>query len=304
MQQLKQHYMKQIILILLVNTCIYFLYSCSSDEKGLRIKISDKYILTEKDIEFYDSSTCILFLKEKINLQLTDSNRCGDNDFLIYIDNDLIFEGIFFPPYASMVPPSPIFIACNSNDTTDTEILQFKYIDFPLNSIDERNNSRLINFYKKNNLLRNGITCTIENIELSSIDNSILNIELMIQNNDNYPYLIPDLSKISSDQFYMLSGGFLIREQSTNENIPQRLDSYILDKTVMSLDNLTILNKKDKATFYVTAKYTSDIIKGAYSCELHFGNITYLNFIDLELNQNNGRVWIGEHYTETDFEIK
>ncbi|MFC2138459.1 hypothetical protein ACFLTE_09815 [Bacteroidota bacterium] len=297
--------MKQIISILLISICTYFLHSCSSDdETSLRIEISDKYILTEKDVEFYDSSTCMLFLKEKISLQLTDSDIYSSKDFSIYIDNDFIYNGIFFPVYASMISPSPIYIACYTHDSIDTDLLHFKYVDFPLNSIDDRNNSILINLYKKNNLLRNGISCTIENIEPSSIDNSILNFELMIKNNDNYPYLIPDLSKISSDQFFMLSGGFNIKNYSTNENIPQRLDNYILDKTIMSLDNLTILNKKDKATFSVTAKYTSDIKKGTYSCELHFGNITYLNFIDLELNQNDGRVWIGEDYTKTDFEIK
>lgn len=295
--------MKQLIFVLIGIQFILF-YSCSSDdESGLRIEISDKYILTTNDIEFYDSSTCILFLKENINLQLRDSEDYINKDFSIYIDDNLIYNGVFFPAYASMISPTPIYIATYSNDSIDSELLHFKFSGFPHNSTDNRNDSKLIDYYKNNDLLRNGINCKIENIERSLSGNSILNIDLCITNNDDCRYLIPDLSKISSDQFFNLSGQFIVRNYNSNFNIPQILDDYILDKNVMTLDNLTVLEKREEMNFTVTAKFDSDIEKGNYSCELFFGNITYIKFIDLDFDQDNARVWIGEDYTKTDFEI-
>lgn len=299
--------MKQIISILLISICTYYFHSCSSDdETEIRLEISDKYILTEMDFEFYDSSTCILFLKENIGLT---QGFIGDDywrDFSIYVDYDFIFEGIFYPPLAARPSHSPIYIAQYSNDTIDTELLHFMFIQYPQNSIDERNNSRLINSYEKNNLLKNGISCTVENIELSSIDSTILNIELLIINNDDYPYLIPDLSKFSTKQFFLISGGgFEINNRSTGEGIRPDLGDYRVDTSIMSLDNLVILNGLDKKTFSIAYEYKSAIKEGLYSCVLRFNNIDYcLTFSNLNFNQDNGRVWIGEDYSITEFEIK
>lgn len=296
--------MKQVLYILLIGIFTELLFSCSIEEEtGLRIEISDNYILTESDIELYDSSTCMLFLRRNISLPINDHEN-HSSEFSIYINNDLIYNGIFFPAYASSLSPSPIYIACYTPDSIDTYLLHFKHVDFPVNTTDERNNSRLISFYKQHQLLRNGISCTMENVELSEIDNSILNIDLMIQNNDEHPYLIPDQSKISSDQFFMLSGGFTLRDASTGDGYGQILDNSILDKSIMSQENLKFLNQMEKVTFSVTAKFRSEIEKGTYYCELYYGNIIYLQWIDLELNQSSGRVWVGEDYTKKDFEIE
>ena len=63
--------MKQLIFFLIIGIQILLMISCSSDEYiEFIIEISDDNNITENDIEFYDSSTCILFLKEPIKLQL------------------------------------------------------------------------------------------------------------------------------------------------------------------------------------------------------------------------------------------
>lgn len=295
--------MKDIYNILLFGFSFILLISCEVEEEpGLRIKISDKYILTENDIEFYDSSTCMLFLKEEISLPIRDDKN-SNSDFSIYVDGGLIFGGVFFPSMAAAIPPSPIYTACYAPDIFSSHVMHFKYNGFDTIAIDDRNNSRLVSFYKERSLLRNGIICKIVRISISPSNKSILNIDLRIQNSDLHPYLIPNLSKISSDQFAMLSGGLILTDLDTGNGYGQELDNYMFDKSIMSLENLSVIDAQEEKTLSIIAKFNYEIGLGNYKCELNFGNIHYLEWIDLELNQSNGRVWIGDNYTEMRFII-
>ena len=77
----------------------------------------------------------------------------------------------------------------------------------------------------------------------------------------------------------------------------------MFDKSIMSLENLSVINAQEEKTFSIIAKFNYEIGQGNYKCELNFSNIGYLEWIDLELNQSNGRVWIGENYSEMSFII-
>lgn len=295
--------MKDVYSKLLFGFSFILLISCKSEEEpGLRIEISDKFILTENDIEFYDSSTCMLFLIEEISLPIRNDKN-SNSDFSIYVDGELIFDGVFFPSMSSALPPSPIYVACYAPDTFSSYVLHFKYNGFNTNAIDDRNNSRLVSFYKERSLLRNGIICKIDSLGISPSNKSVLNIDLRIQNSDLHPYLIPDLSKISSDQFVMLTSGCILRDLDTGNGYGQELDNYMFDKSIMSLENLSVINAQEEKTFSIIARFIYEIGQGNYKCELNFGNIGYLIWIDLELNQSNGRVWIGENYSEISFII-
>lgn len=298
--------MKQLTTFLILGIQCLFLLSCSSDDdKELLIEISDKYFITKDDIDFYDSSTCILFLKETLNLQYRFGDVPNSNfeDFIYKIDGETMFSGVFYPDDVAAPSPTPHFIACTKNDSLNSDFLRFKYSNFPRESVDRRNDKKIIDFLDHHKKLRNGITCTLEKIETSSINDSILNFKLTVKNNDDCSYLIPDLAKINSDQFYVLTGGFRIKNLMTENYVSQELENYRFDKNIMSLNNLSILKKNNKLTFYTSAKYDSPIEKGLYRCEVQYGNTMYLYSFKLELNQDNGRVWIGESNANLEFEI-
>lgn len=300
--------MKTTITLLILGFIFFNCISCSKEAKEeleLTIEISEEYNLTENDIEFYDSSSCILFLKEAIDLKYRFENIPDDSfeDFNIKLNNEIIFSGVFFPVYTANPSPTPNFIGCSDNDSINSDIIRFEYINYPENSEDKRRDERLIQFFNQNRKLRKGLTCSIKNVKTVSTNDSILQVEMVIKNDDNDSYLIPDLTKMSSDQFSTLTGGISIKKPNVDWHEAQLKDSYILDKNIMVLDNLSIIKKNEEITFIVKARYNFAFEKGVYNCIVRYGNTTYLNFLNLRLNQNNGRVWIGDTNAKIDFEI-
>ena len=114
---------------LILNKCIgivtvsiigLILFSC---EKGLfsnlndpefSIEFYDGTTISEDDILFYDSSTCILFLKEDLLIsyrEYSDENiSLLASEFDVYVKKEKIYEGMIFPYLFAAMAPSPIFV--------------------------------------------------------------------------------------------------------------------------------------------------------------------------------------------------
>jgi hypothetical protein len=142
------------------------LSSCESennniiDDPEFSIKFSDGTITNEKDIVFYDSSTCNLFLEDKLQFDyvLGEIPNVDFIEFTVYVDKDAIYQGIVYPAFVAAPSPKPFFIASYSYPNFNSDIISLRYIDFYTNSVDKRNNPQIINSLEKTNLLNHGIT--------------------------------------------------------------------------------------------------------------------------------------------------
>jgi hypothetical protein len=104
--------MKTINLFMVIGFLIIMISnSCDSDrdvelnDSELSIEFSDGTVLTENEIEFYDSSTQTFFL----NLNLVSENAL--TDFKIRVDTDSILGGVFHSCVLSSMPPTPYYIS-------------------------------------------------------------------------------------------------------------------------------------------------------------------------------------------------
>lgn len=285
---------------------ILLMISCSSDEDiEFIIEISEDTNITENDIEFYDSSTCILFLKEPINFQYRfgDIPNVSYEDFAVKINSEVIFSGIFYPEDVAEPSPTSTFIGCFDNDSLASDVIEFKFSNFPNNSDDKRRSEELINFFEKNNLLRNGVSLSINKIEPSSSNDSSLNIVFRITNNDNNVYQIPDPTTMNAYQLLLLTGGACIRNIETDGWVCKKFEINPLDEMNFSNNNLCKLPGNDEIQFTTTFKYDSNFNKGLYTGEHKFRNKMHQSFVNFDLNHMNGRIWIGEMRTNFDFEI-
>ena len=85
--------------------------SCDSDpvvdlnESDLTIEFSDGMLLTENEIDFYDSSTNSYFLKSDL---ISESPLTSFN---IKVNNDSILGGVFHSCELSSPPPTPYYIS-------------------------------------------------------------------------------------------------------------------------------------------------------------------------------------------------
>ena len=282
--------MKTINFLLLFGFLILMISnSCDSDpivdlnESSLTIKFSDGMLLTEKEIDFYDSSTNTYFLKSNLNSESPLTN------FFIKVNNDSILGGVFHSCVLSSPPPTPYFIS--DCFFSGRDILTIGYYGNDENLL---NDSRIINSLKESNKLRQGLSFQIDSVKVivSGSQTDVVST-VTINNHDNIAYYIPDLNKMGERYYTDYTGGLSF------SNIDTGLSSFIKDsngdrqRDDIKIEDLTKLEANSEVTYTYTSRNYHAIPAGEYRVSARFMGIVYTASA-FELNQVNGRIWVGE----------
>ena len=277
----------------IINTFIFgilaylCLVSCEKGDSlkgiGFQIIFSDGTTISENDIQFYDTSAHILFLKEKI------ISKKGN--FEVRVGNELIYQGEVFPAYYSSMPKKPIFIyetSSNGRDMIDFICLQ--------ESFDFRNDPRIINALKKSDLIHYGLHCKIDDIRVSSnTNNSSVICKITVKNNDNFSYYIIDPAKMGEIQFNYYTSGIFFTNLSTKSNSFLQWSNSNTDYYNIDMNDLSILEAGQEIKYTFSSSDYSKMEKGVYKAVFRFQGFNDTESIDL--NQSNGRIWIGSLYS-------
>jgi hypothetical protein len=269
------------------------LFSCETDtnlnHSVFRLEFSDGTEIVKSDIQFYDSATHFIFLKKNLDFNQTISG------FSVLVNNDTIYKGIKHSCMLSTRPPSTFFITdCffYGNDIVD--------IGFYPYSNDLRNDQRIIDALKDDNLLRNGLSCSIDSIKVNSFDDySEVFCKITITNHDKINYYVLDPGKMGELDFNYFTGGLLF------QNIDTKLSSFLRwsisnpDWGDLTMNDFTILsgNSKISYTFKSSDYYKMD--KGFYKATFSFCGTKH-NTKDFDLVQDDGRIWVGSASSEMD----
>jgi len=269
--------------------------SCESDsivdlnESDLTIEFSDGTLLTKNEIDFYDSSTNTYFLKSELksNSPLTS--------FKVKVNNDSILGGVFHSCELSFPPPTPYYIS--DCFFSGRDILT---IDYYGNEDNMLNDSRIINSLKASNKLRHGLSFQIDSIKVIPSDNQTDVVSTVtIKNNDNIAYYIPGLNNMGERYYTDYTGGLSF------SNINTGLSSFLKDSNSdrqrddIKIDDLTKLKANSELTYTYKSRNYHAIPAGEYRVRARFMGIIY-TASDFELNQDDGRIWVGQIETSID----
>jgi len=246
--------------------------SCDSDHIGdlndsdLTIEFSDGTLLTKNEINFYDSSTNTYFLKSELK---SDSPWTS---FKVKVNNDSI--------ELSSPPPTPYYIS--NCFFSGRDILT---IDYYGNEDNTLNDSRIINSLKESNKLRHGLSFQIDSIKVIASDNQTDVVSTVtIKNNDNIAYYIPDLNKMGEKYYTDYTGGLSFSK--INNGLSSQRDD-------IKIDDLTKLKANSELTYTYKSRNYHAIPAGEYRVRARFMGIVY-TASDFELNQDDGRIWVGQ----------
>lgn len=254
-----------------------------------KIEFNNGKIITEKDILFYDRSTHLIYLKS--NLELNQNIT----DFDVSIAGNTIYHGIIHPCYLSSFPPSPYFIVDCFQYGND--ILELGYHG---ESNDLRNDPRIINAFENSNLLRNGISCKIDKVEIQTFENhSQVICTITIQNNDDINYYILDPEKMGDLDFNYFTGGLTLQNKDTKLTYPLRWSVQSGTWSDVNLDDLSLLKKGSKVTYTFQSSDYYKMEPGKYSARFRFCGTRHYT-PDINLNQKNGRIWVGQTLSDID----
>jgi len=259
------------------------------NDSVLTIEFSYGKQLTENDIEFYDSSTHTYFLKSDLLFETPMT------DFKIKVNGDSVLGGVLHLCVLSSMPPTPYFIT--DCFFSGRNILRIGYYG---NGENLLNDSRIINSLKESNQFREGLSCQIDSIKVIESGNQTDVIStITITNHDNIPYYIPDLNKMGERYYTDYTGGLSF------SNINTGLSSFIKDsnndrqRDDIKIEDLAILEANSKVTYTYKSRNYHEIPNGEYNVRANFMGIVY-TASEFELNQDNGRIWVGQIYTNKD----
>ncbi len=274
--------------ILIIIVIGFFQVSCDSyffNQDRYYIKFSDGSLITESDIEFYDTSSHLLFLKEKINV--SDEAKGFD----VMVGKEKIYHGVVFPSYMSSLPMESVFIfdVCLH--------LTIIHLDSYTGLNDYRNDPRIINALLKSNKLHYGLNCKVYSVEVNDLgDHSGANCTITIKNNDNFSYYIIDPEKMGNLDFNYYTGGLFFNNMETKVSSFLRWSSSNPDYNNLTMDDFSILQggQEVKYSFYSDDYYKMEA--GIYSASFRFcGFRDY--FEDSDLIKPAGRIWVGSLYS-------
>ena len=281
--------------LLIIWIILLSLFSCEKNDNdseitdGFSLAISDSLIYNSSQIDFYDFSSHLIYLKTG---DFTFSDFGG---FSVSVDNETIYTGQMFPLYSSYLPTGPV-IRCSPTFYDDfiIPIDFFQVTDSEGNTNeDPRNDIRIIEALKKYNQYRQGLS--LEILSLEKLSSNKLALTIQITNHDSDVLLILDPEKMGIELFHYFTNGLTIvdsfNNSYTHKITPAQPNSY----DSWDDDWFASIKGNETKTIAITYNDFESFPSGQYSIRFVYpGMGSQIDREDLE--QSNGRIWLGKLY--------
>ena len=269
------------VIILTLISC-ESLFNDSSDQilfktdSGLEYKYSD--------FQLYDSSTHIFYFKSNHPEFKTENSLT----FSLLANGEEIFQGVFWGIISSALPYGPFIY---SYSFYQDYAFRIDFIKIDNQPPDTRNDPRLIEALKDQNLLHSGLSASINSIE---INGSLLTFKFSVINKDESNLLILDPDKMGINLFHYYTNEpilFNISESKVyNCSVDHQKPPY---SDYWSIDWLSELKPGDSRQFTLNFSLLSTLIPGVYRVSYEFPGLTHQISND-QLYQNDKRIWLGD----------
>jgi hypothetical protein len=247
------------------------------------LTIGDNISFDYSDIELYDSSSHILYFRDNH----PEFDKIKNSSFVFYAEGDTIYDGSFWPGYFSSLPAGPYI--SNSPFFYKNYALRIEFRES--NTPDPRNDPRLMESLKDRDLLHSGLLVRISSLEISG---SLSRLSFSVTNMDKSSLLILDPDKMGHKLFHYFTNGLYLKDLASDSIIPSVLESQTpVPWNGWSMDWLTTLNPGESRRFTLNYSFEKDINPGDYLAWFEYPGLSYQIAIE-ELNQNSGRIWLGD----------
>ncbi len=257
-------------------------------KEGFCLKINDSIVYDYSQIEFYDFSSHLIYLKKGRSYSYS-----GTGLFTVLAENTEIYSGKMFPAYLSSLPIG----------ATIPSMLTF-YGDFiiPINfhnqidysgteMIDPRRDQRIIESLKKHNQFREGLTCEIADVQ--KISNNTIRLKLQLTNKDSESLYYLDPNKMGLELFHYFTNGLLL-SNGENKIITHKVTAKLPEPwNSWKLSWLSIIKSKESKTIIINYDNFDSLTSGKYNAFFIYPGMSS-QIEKKDLQQTFGRIWLGE----------
>ena len=243
-------------------------------------------VLNHKDIEYYDFSTHMIYLKEGISL-MEDVLETGVN--AVYAEGEKIYDLAVMNPWDSYMPSGPLL--WNWSYFGDFVI----HIDLlrpvaPGSAEDPREDVRVAKALLRYEQFHPGLACEI--VEIRRVEAGHLELELELRNEDVYPYLYPDPEKMGSALYHYFTNGLSLRDANEvnyyHEMVPESPDP----EGEWNPEWLSVIGSGANVRLIIDYPHFNEVPPGEYRAWFRFPGENYHLTRD-DLVQEQGRIWMG-----------
>ncbi len=264
---------------------------------GFCMKVNDDHIINRYDIDYYDYSTHIVYLKSSDTIL---NQPFEPLEFTVYADFQEIYRGSTLPLYScAMVfgptinPFYPDFVISIGNN--------FIYDSTGHASPDPRDDERIIAALSRYNQFHCGLRCTIDTIVKTP---GSLSLAFTIINDDSFNYYIFSPDKMGKRLFHYFTNGLIIIDYINHQSYGHHIESQNPDP-YDSWDEgwLDLLRHNKKKSYNLFYDQFDDIPDGQYNAHFHFPGLRYGVDNKEDIIGDNGRIWLGEINTRKEITI-
>jgi len=265
------------------------------------LKMGDGSIVSTSDIDFYDVSTHMIYLKKK--LPYLENMGLYGGAMSVYVDDVEIYTCSFHSLLLSSLPEGA-YISCVPSFYPE-DIIRINFAQF-INSnhepqfTDHRSDKRIIAALKKNHQYHEGLHCEIQSVHVS---NGKLGLNIELSNQDTYHYYYLDPNKMGIGLFHYFTNGLYLWNDAFTKNFthqetvihPEPWDSW-------KKEWLSLIRSGERKKISITYQHFDAIPSGKYKMYFEFPGLSHVSQKDRKLG--NGRIWMGSIGTEKEIAIQ
>ena len=285
----------------------FLILSCEKDESdlcyseaGFCIEIANKFVFNHRDIDYYDISSHLIYLKRS-NPFLKDINK--SEIFTVYANGIEIYSGHVEPGYSSSLYPGPL-IRCQPSFYNDYIIsIDFIQVYDSLGNCnpDPRVDARIIEALQIFDQYHEGLKCEMSSVQYQSQNK--VTVDLVLRNTDSFNYYYLDPDKMGENLFHYFTTGLHLWDSKNRKSLTHCLDvSYPEPWNTWDEDWLSLIMSDESRRISITYNCFESVSNGNYRASFTFPGLFHVG--KSELQQNQGRIWLGELDLVKDVTVK
>ena len=305
--------MKKIIGKLVIMICVIGVFSLSGCDEGeafiieegstdgIWLKMGDNTIVATSDIDFYDVSMHMIYLKKK--LPYLEKVGYSYGTMTVNVGAEEIYQCPFHSLHLSSLPRGA-YISIPSfynEDIIRIDFMQFLDTNHKPTVSDPRSDERIITALKKYQQYHEGLHCKLNSFNYSN-GTLVFNIELYNPDTFNYYYLDPE--KMGIGLFHYFTNGPTFNNFANNNSYThQETVTYPDPWDLWEKEWLTLIQSGERKNISITYHHFDMMPAGNYRMYFKFPGLNNgISYKDLILK--DGRVWMGSVNLEEDIIIQ
>ncbi len=274
---------------------VFLAISCEKNKTdsldGFCIVSNNKVVISHNDFEYYDYSSHLIYMNNNKSFA-NDISEIGA--FTVYADGIEIYSGQLLPMYSSFLPSGPVIRSQPSFYGDYIIPIGFiQIIDSLGNAIpDPREDVRIVEALQRYNQYHSGLSCEINSVQYSSQNNVV--IELQLSNNDSFNYYYLDPNKMGIGLFHYFTNGLFIRDFRNKKVCTHKIETIQPEPwDTWKTEWLSLIKSNETKIITLTYDSFENVLSGQYKATFEFPGLSFQIDKD-DIQQNNGKIWLGE----------